>query len=170
MTQTNKMITSKEANAAYDKVQVTPQGFQINIPITLSRQRIADVLCNALEGGAYGSGCWATVTRPLDIRRELPAGAEFDKKHPDLWWLLVDGEGYPYYASLPLLGGTVTVINTEDGDDEKFKPSPLNEESIKRGLSVLAIKHLNDIIEETDDGATADIFLQCCLFGEVIYG
>jgi len=164
MTQTNKMITSKEANAAYDKVQVTPQGFQVNVPITLSRQRIADVLCNAFEGGAYGSGYWAQT----DLYEFDNATVEQDPKHES--WLMVDGEGYPPYAALPLLGGTVTVINIEDGDDEKFKPSPLNEESIKRGLSVLAIKHLNDIIEETDDGNTADIFLQCCLFGEVIYG
>jgi hypothetical protein len=162
------MIKSAEENAKWqelmDKVVVKPEGFQIKVDITIPRRRIADVLCNALEGEAYGSGYWAQT----DLYEFDNATVEQDPKHES--WLMVDGEGYPPYAALPLLGGTVTVINIEDGDDEKFKPSPLNEESIKRGLSVLAIKHLNDILEENDDGDTADNFLQCCLFGEVIYG
>ena len=44
---------------------------------------------------------------------------------------------------------------------------------IKRGLTVMAKKerkHFVDFLNEDYDETTADVFLQCCLFGEVIYG
>lgn len=31
-------------------------------------------------------------------------------------------------------------------------------------------QHWADIINESDDANTADVFLQCVVFGEVIYG
>jgi len=30
--------------------------------------------------------------------------------------------------------------------------------------------HYGDAISENDDAGTGDVYLQCCLFGEVIYG
>jgi hypothetical protein len=31
-------------------------------------------------------------------------------------------------------------------------------------------RHFSDMIAENDDATTADVFLQCCLFGELVYG
>ena len=48
----------------------------------------------------------------------------------------------------------------------------LNLEKIKKGLTVMAKKerkHFCDFISENADMITADVFLQCCLFGEVKY-
>jgi hypothetical protein len=42
-----------------------------------------------------------------------------------------------------------------------------------RGMDVMQEKypqHWADIINESDDANTADVFLQCVVFGEVIYG
>jgi hypothetical protein len=141
-------------------IVVTPEGFSVTTEIRVTRQRIADVLCSAFESGHYGSGYWASI----EARYAPETAAPHDKNEG---WYMVDGEGYPSYASLPLLGGNVTVKDHEDEDGAQYL---LDEAAIKRGLSVLAIKHLNDILEENDDGDTADNFLQCCLFGEVIYG
>lgn len=46
-------------------------------------------------------------------------------------------------------------------------------ESIEKGLQVMADKyprHFNDIITENDDAETADVFVQCAVLGEVVFG
>jgi len=30
--------------------------------------------------------------------------------------------------------------------------------------------HLKNFIEENDDAETADVFLQCCVLGDIVYG
>jgi hypothetical protein len=45
--------------------------------------------------------------------------------------------------------------------------------NIESGLQVMADKypkHFADFMSEEDDCVTADVFLQCCLFGDIIYG
>mgnify|MGYP001581140220 CR=1 FL=1 len=67
----------------------------------------------------------------------------------------------------------VEIQDFEGGDDLNPKIYNLNIRKIKRGLTAMAKKepkHFADFIKEDDDQITADVFLQCCLFGEVIYG
>lgn len=57
-------------------------------------------------------------------------------------------------------------------DSEEEKHHLLNITKIKKGLTVMAKKYPNDFadfIKSDYDQNTGDIFLQCCLFGEVIY-
>ncbi len=65
-----------------------------------------------------------------------------------------------------------------DGEDDKAEETKLgvrhllNFNKIKRGLTVMAkkeISHFSDLINDNADQITADVFLQCCLFGEVLY-
>lgn len=154
------VVWKAATEAKKEKVQVTPQGFQINIPIVIPRQRIADVLCSAFEGG---SNYWYLIVDYTAKTDDIYKTIVEDPKHEQ--WIMVGDEGYPRYAALPLVGG---VVKIRSDDDPKIYT--LDEAAIKRGLSVLAIKHLNDILEGNDDADTADIFLQCCLFGEVQYG
>jgi hypothetical protein len=49
----------------------------------------------------------------------------------------------------------------------------LDLESISEGLNVMAThypRHFADFLNEAADAVTADVFLQCCLFGELICG
>lgn len=58
-------------------------------------------------------------------------------------------------------------------DFEEEKDYFLDLKSVKRGLTVMAKKesiHYADFIKGDYDQTTGDVFLQCCLFGEVIYG
>ena len=58
-------------------------------------------------------------------------------------------------------------------DTEEEKPYLLNLKKIKRGMTVMAKKepkHFADFVSGDYDQTTGDVFLQCCLFGEVIYG
>lgn len=62
----------------------------------------------------------------------------------------------------------IEVIDTEDDD----KIYTLNIKSIKNGLQKMAEiepKHLADLINGDGDQVTGDIFLQYCLFGNIIY-
>jgi hypothetical protein len=44
---------------------------------------------------------------------------------------------------------------------------------VTKGLEIMATKyarHFADLVSENDDADTHDVFLQCALFGEVVYG
>ena len=64
------------------------------------------------------------------------------------------------------------IIKLEDFEDEKARYT-LTLPKLKRGLTVMAKKfprHFADFLTENDDADTADVLLQCALFGEVVYG
>lgn len=69
--------------------------------------------------------------------------------------------------------------------EESAPPRILSLESIQQGLDLMAkglldgkdkpvkdhyLQHFADFLAGNDDATTGDIFLQLCLFGEVIYG
>jgi hypothetical protein len=65
-------------------------------------------------------------------------------------------------------GGSLGIVSTEPSSDV-FR---LDLKSIGRGLDDLATKyprHFADLVNENTDAITADVLLQCCLFGELIY-
>ena len=75
------------------------------------------------------------------------------------------------YLDYPLnAGGGVEIANTEDpGRGVKT----LARASIERGLAIMATKypaHMADFLIENDDATTGDVFLQCCLYGEILLG
>ena len=95
------------------------------------------------------------------------------------YWCKIEDYVYPnqsnsYDESLrhiefPLKGGAIILSSIEDLD-EKIR---LTMDSIMTGLQCMAEKypkHFADFISENDDMYTGDVFLQCCLFGEVRYG
>lgn len=65
-------------------------------------------------------------------------------------------------------GGFSNVFDCETRKDIK-----LTLKKIEKGLRIMAVKYPIDFagfIESNYDRDTGDTFLQCCLFGEVIYG
>lgn len=65
-------------------------------------------------------------------------------------------------------GKTWRMVDAEDDG----KIHSLNLQTIKKGLTVMAKKephHFADFLQEQGDMNTGDVFLQCCLFGEVRY-
>jgi hypothetical protein len=49
----------------------------------------------------------------------------------------------------------------------------LNREAMEKGLSIMAKKYplnFNKFMTENDDAETGDVFLQCALYGEIIFG
>lgn len=76
-----------------------------------------------------------------------------------------------YFAPL-VAGGTMTLFVDDDRDDGK-DTIVLDLAAMQRGIQAMAEKeprHFADLMSEDDDGITADVFMQCCAFGSVIYG
>ena len=132
-------------------------------PVTLEHQipldRIASLICTAMEGGI---GYWSQI-----IGYDTP---------PELTWTMdgMDGDDpnptvfkhidYPINK-----GGAVKLRDLED-DGKVYR---FNLPKIQKGLRVMAEKyprHFQNFIDENFDAETGDVFVQCCLFGEIVYG
>lgn len=67
----------------------------------------------------------------------------------------------------------LTVEGVKLFNDEGNESRTLNIEDIKKGLKVMAEEqpqHFADFIEGNGDNDTGDVFLQLCLFSDVVYG
>ena len=120
------------------------------------------LLVSAFEGG---SNYWYTI-----VDHEFPQGVTYDDfreggrfANPDDYW-------HPE-TLIPFHPGCATLI-AADGLDEG-KQFRLDHERLVRGWDLMKEKyprHFADVIAENDDAITADVYLQCCLFGELIFG
>ena len=126
------------------------QEFKVMVEVTVTEQMVEDLLCCAFEGGSN-------------------------------YWYMIDSFNYPEGATqkslgiefpqleLPFRGGSLTISDIEDGDTKKT----LDIKAIENGLKLLATKYPSQwqaFISENHDGDTGDVFLQLCLFGEVVFG
>ncbi len=117
---------------------------------------IASLLCSAFEGG---SNYWYLID-------EFVAPAAFSYR--------TDKERVYKHIDYPLNLGGRLVITTLDGDEHKGKKRwTLDVARISRGLNAMAKhqpSHFASILDESADAETGDVFLQMCLFGEIVYG
>lgn len=133
-----------------------------------TEQEIWYQIVGAFEGG---SNYWIESVdeqTPKDYKRikpsEMPWMAMKDIEYH------TETKTYAYTSQLPVLGGSFTI---QEMDGYNHNPNPINHETIKAGLAIMAEKapkHFHDMIEETGDAITSDVFLQMCAFGEIIYG
>jgi len=120
----------------------------ISLPMPITVERVKDLLCCAIEGG---SNYWCKY---MDRMGGIsPTQAE-------------------YRQDVPFVeGGWLEV--TEDENEGEGRTFRLDLDAIKKGLQVFAVKyprHFADFITQNDDATTGDVFLQCCCFGDAIYG
>lgn len=114
---------------------------------------------------------------------EVTITVKYDFKGDDIMNLLIGAfeGGSGYWATFSPLGdyppnklsdlyGKMVVKNIE----EDGKPTYLlTKEKIQKGLELFVEKeprHFSDFQSGNDDAVTADVFLQMCVLGEVIYG
>lgn len=124
--------------------------FVVNATFKVSRRQVANTLSCAF-------GSQITRFRVAELT-EPPAFRFHSIEH--LTHRLVD---YPLNE-----GGSLGIVSTEPASDV-FR---LDLTSIRRGLDDLATKyprHFADLVNENTDAITANVLLQCCLFGELIY-
>ena len=142
----------------------------VRLAMTLSLDRIRDLLCSAFEGG---SNYWYMIAR-----YELAPGLLFwdfcekgKMQDPKMYW-------HPAQL-VPTTEGCALAITVKDEnlnpDDAHLAPKEyrLDLDALARGAKVMQEKHPQhflDVLNENDDATTGDVFLQCCLFGELLYG
>jgi len=113
------------------------------------------MLCCAFEGG---SNYWCVIK---------------EKKQPDffLFRYMPDLSDKPTsYTDYPLNRGGFLMVGDIEGD---MPDGLLDLGTIRYGLQVMADKyprHFQDLLNDNDDAITGDVFLQCCLWGEVVFG
>ena len=124
-----------------------PESFTLSIELPM--QRLTDLVTSALEGG---SRYWYMI----DTAKSNRVGTEF----------LVEE---------PAAGGSLCImlLNEEDGPLKGKSEWTLDKEAMIRGIKLMATsnpRNFADFIQENDDAETGDVFLQLCLFGEVVFG
>jgi len=135
------------------------------IQIDFPDEKIRGLLCCAFEGG---SNYWYMIDKII-----YPAGfrqadyREGGKAQPSA--------GYWNWSQIvPLQKGGALVIETKAKDEIAGKKKwVLDREAIARGLKVMREKypkHFGDAMADDGDADTGDVFLQCCLFGELVFG
>jgi hypothetical protein len=121
--------------------------FQVTTTTEISDERISNLLCSALEGGI---NYWGHISEYIN-----PNNVECKYKH----------------LELPLIEGCGIMI--QDSEDDEEAPVLLNREAMQKGLKILGEKyawHLKAFLEENDDADTGDAFVQCSLFGDIVFG
>ena len=132
-----------------------PTNIEVSIPI--SDERINDLIISAIEGGI---NYWCRRIKLFDADN--------------------DRVGWAYVVKKGIVGNTKIVFIEDDGQDgaehtldllsRKFYNFP---DELQSGLRAMATKypwHFAHFIGENDDAETADVFIQCCLFGGLRYG
>lgn len=136
--------------------------FKITTTVDVSEQRVACLLCDAIESGNQGSMYWAEIeayVKPPVPRAIIDADEPREKQH------------IYEHIDYPLCEGGALLIHDKESAQKGTRRLDLK--SIKKGLQVMAKKypkHWTNFITKHDDAITGDVFLQCCLFGELIYG
>lgn len=172
-------------------MKTQPQPVSVAVQRVVTPMQIYNLISCACE---QGSGYWA-----MALDHHLPAEADLSFRDGDKADPLDaafnrhdDGTArWPYYCAPLFAGGHYTFVDREeyegasyDAEDAdtpaeaseilgKVDRHKLTPESIARGLQVMAREypwHFNHVGTSEEDAETADVFLQCCLFGEIVYG
>ena len=63
-------------------------------------------------------------------------------------------------------GGSITLVDEEEGQD----PSTITLKEVHERVQTTPINHLLDMVNENDDGTTAEVILQIVFYKEIIFG
>ena len=124
---------------------------EVKAAVRIPNQKIMDLIVSALEGGCR---YWASF------------------KFPDDW-----KQNYESYEQIPFKEGNIEVYDIETDELLGY----LNRMSIKVGLQLMAdrkdmkgkvvpSRHFKNIATDNEDAETADVFMQLCVMGEIVYG
>lgn len=137
----------------------------MKITIEVDDELIRNLLNCAFEGG---SNYWYMIERVrfpkgfTEADYKKGGKAHIEKKHWD----------WPHIV--PFQKGGYLAIRTRENDEVRGKKEwKLDRKALLDGLRVMAVKfpeHFGDFISGNEDAITGDVFLQCCLFGDAVFG
>jgi len=133
------------------------------VTTTISVKAIQGLLCTAFEGGV---GYWARIKR-------------YDYGAVNKMEFAAGGIGNPHafnpYCTVPTFEGCALIVEEfDETTGEGTTERRLDRDAIQRGLVLMPAhqppRHWVNFIDENGDPETADVFLQLCLLGEIVYG
>lgn len=152
----------------------TPR-FEVQIEVPFSR--VADLLTCAFEGG---SGYWIeTVKKRKPVQWNFHSSPELGRKPGDPPSVYLCD--YPFNP-----GGKLIFMINEPFDNAGTTEYTLDFKKVEAGLKTflkgegwgknedgtpkIVRRHAENFLKDNEDAETGDVFLQICLFGEVIFG
>lgn len=137
---------------------------KIECTMLVDVERMRDMLTCAFEGG---SNYWYTVNEDKTVLAEGLKYEDFQEGGK-----CTDPDNYAHPLEIiPFTKGCSLFIEDKNEPDEPGKR--LDRAALKTGLQIMADtypRHFADMQQQNDDACTGDVYLQCCLFGEVIFG
>lgn len=131
------------------------QTFNYMAVIIVTEERRKDMLCGALEGG---SNYWYVLSEEAVAIIEKHAPRTKDSTFVDRMWIALKA------------GAEIPVNDAENEDEVLGKISLASIEIGEQSMADDYMHHFADILDETDDGTTADVWFQLAVMNDVVYG
>ena len=131
--------------------------FKVPFEVKITSEMLDNILTTAFEGG---SNYWANYdyVNEVEIYEDYNA---LDLTDFYSWEIVI----YQY--------GEINFQQYDLDTQEQLELSVLDRNSLFKGAEIMAKdypRHFEDWINGDWDSITADVYLQCCLFGDIIYG
>jgi hypothetical protein len=134
-------------------VEDTVFPYTVTTKVNITRDQLTDLLCCGLEGGI---NYWATYRAGYN---PSPEGIEHHSKG--------------VYGGMPIYAVGHPEYSLIIRDIEETKEHTLTLKKLRLGIAVMASKfpdHFMYFLQDNCDAETGDVFVQCCVFGDIIYG
>lgn len=125
----------------------------ITTTVKLTPQRVSDLFVGAFEGG---SNYWMQSANIIVGKERKEKGL--------VWW----GAPAVFQGDYSF---KVSYENPEKGPT--YVSKTLTQDDVAKGAQIMAQKypeHFADIVQDNEDAITADVFMQCIVLGEIVYG
>jgi hypothetical protein len=144
---------------------------EFRVAATVPEQRVRDLLTSAFEGGSnYWFLVWDYEFAPGLTYEDFREGGKM--QIPDNYHHPLELIPFVPGCALLIVDGTDVSSNNE-ALPEGTEVWRLDRQAIQDGLQVMATeypRHWGNFVGQQDDAETGDVFLQCCLFGEIVFG
>jgi hypothetical protein len=129
---------------------------QFKVETAISSEMIADMVIGAFEGGIT---YWCAKARPVEPCEDC---VTYQDKSP-------------WYARAALYENDfkIRIVQHDEHKEGAGTDVFMTPASVQQGLSTMATKypeHFSDMLTGNWDATTADVFVQCCVFNDLIYG
>ena len=144
-------------------------GLNIQVSHHISWKDIDALLITAFEGG---SNYWLSKVTPMNGDHVISWESQFDWEDSQSCPMgTEDLKGMGLHYVIPIAeGNSISLMEDDEGGN---KVTVINESDVRTGLEIMAKKyarHWKDVVDDNHDADTADVFLQCCIFREIVYG
>lgn len=140
---------------------------KIGVMKYFTMEDIQNLLCCAFEGG---SNYWYIIEefhKPTEFLHY--ADKDVSEKNRQIYRHL----DYPVNPGGYIVVSDARLIEDEGGDESDCTKTKIDIEALNKGLQIMSNLypwHFANVGTPKEDAETGDVFLQCCVFGKLVYG